>query len=94
MLWPTDSFGKVRRVVFISRLGHYKASSTESVESLGGADRPVGGSAATLGSRYRGLGSRESSTGGYQGQLVLAEVIDAVGVGDQFDVGGMNVIVM
>ena len=64
------------------------------VESSGGADHPVGGSAATLGSRYPGLGSRESSTDGYQGQLVLAEVIDARGVRDQFGTGEMNVKVM
>lgn len=39
------------------------------MESSGGVDHPVEGSVATLGSGYPGVGSREDSTGGYQGQL-------------------------
>lgn len=47
----------------------------------------------TLGSWYSGAGSRESSTGGYQGQfdsgdsIVLAEATDAAWFGDQFGAG-------
>ena len=37
------------------------------IESSGGADHPVGGSIATLGSWYPGVESRESGMGGYQG---------------------------
>ena len=59
-----------------------------------GDDHPVEGSAATLASGYLGVGNRESNTSGYQGQLVLAEVTNAMGVGDQFGVDGMNVKVM
>ena len=60
------------------------------MESSGGVDHPAGGSVGTLGSGYPGVRSRERSTGGYQGQLVLAEVTDAMGVEDQFGAGGTN----